>query len=71
MSNKECRLKFCQECGVRMQQQHCREEEDYIILTRHCPQCGENVHIVEMEREEYNKTVVALNKIIDFIAELG
>jgi DNA-directed RNA polymerase subunit M/transcription elongation factor TFIIS len=70
MSNKECKLKFCSECGVRMQQQHIREAEDYIILTRHCPQCGKNVHVVEMEREEYNKSVEVLNKIINFIAEL-
>jgi hypothetical protein len=51
-----------------MIQRNCREEEDYIVLTRHCPQCKKNIHIIEVSKQEYNATVDVLNKIIDLLA---
>ena len=67
--NKDCKIKYCSECKVRMIQGNCREEVDHVILTRRCPKCGKLVHLVEVERERYNKTIEAMNKIIDFLAE--
>ena len=68
--NLECGLKYCSNCKVRLQQRNCREEDDHIVLTRHCPKCGKNVHLVEVSKEDYNGSVQAINKIIDFLAEL-
>jgi hypothetical protein len=67
--NIECALKYCQDCKVRLHQGNCREEEDHIVLTRKCPKCGKNIHIIEVLKEEYDNSVDALNRIIDFIAE--
>jgi hypothetical protein len=69
MKNLNCSLKYCSECKVRMQQRNCREEDDYIVLTRHCPQCKKNVHIIEVSKVEYNANVEVLNKIIDLLAQ--
>jgi hypothetical protein len=67
--NIECSLKYCKDCKVRLHQGNCREESDYVVLTRKCPQCGKSVHIIEVLKEDYNNSVEALNRIIDFIAE--
>ena len=67
--NIECSLKYCQECKMRMHQKNCREELDHIVMTRTCPKCHKSIHIVEVRKEDYNKSVEALNKIIDFIAQ--
>jgi len=69
MRNLNCKLKYCPICKVRMQQGNCREEEDYVVLTRSCPQCKKSVHIIEMCKEEYNANVEVLNKIIDILAQ--
>lgn len=69
MKNLNCKLKYCSECKVRMQQVYCREENDYIMLTRHCPKCKKNVHIIEVSKVEYNTNVEVLNKIIDLLAQ--
>jgi hypothetical protein len=67
--NTGCSLKYCQDCNVRLHQGNCREEDDYIVLTRKCPQCKKKVHIIEISKEEYNANVDVLNKIIDLIAQ--
>ena len=67
--NIECSVKYCKDCKVRLQQRNCREEDNHVVLTRHCPKCHKNIHVVEVSKDSYNKSVEALNKIIDFIAE--
>jgi hypothetical protein len=67
--NIECKLKYCSECGLRLHQENCREELEYIVLTRKCPQCKKKVYIVEVSKIEYNTNVEVLNKIIDLLAQ--
>ena len=67
--NIGCSLKYCQDCNVRLHQANCREELDYIVLTRKCPKCKRKVHIVEVSKIEYNTNVEVLNKIIDLLAQ--
>jgi hypothetical protein len=68
--NIECEIKYCPSCHVRLQQGNCREEQDHVVLTRKCRECGYNVRVVEIDLATYNKTVNAMNKIIDLIAEV-
>jgi phage FluMu protein Com len=52
-----------------MIQGNCREENDYVILTRKCPKCKKLVHIVEVDREEYNNSIEILNKIVELVGK--
>lgn len=69
--NLKCDLKYCQDCGVRLRQGNCREEDHYVVLTRTCPKCGKSVHLVEITKADYNQSVQTLNKIIDLIQSGG
>jgi hypothetical protein len=68
--NKENKLRYCPNCHIRLWQGNCREEENYIVLTRSCPnKCGYLTHVVEVDVEKYNRNVGTLNKILALIGE--
>ncbi len=66
--NEECPLKYCPNCHVRLHRGNCREERDYVVITRSCPKkCGYSVHVVEVELEAYNENVEKLNTIKELL----
>lgn len=48
---------------------YSRENDGYTIRTRKCKNCGNTMHTIEMSKDEYTKSVEALNKIIEFLRE--
>lgn len=69
--NTACIVKYCQECHRRMVQTYAREEDDHVVRTRKCPQCGASIKTVELSMEQYNQTIAKLNKIIDVLSKDG
>jgi transcriptional regulator NrdR family protein len=69
--NPNCVVRYCQECHRRLIQTYVREENDHVVRTRKCPQCGTSIRTVELLLERYNQTVAKLNKIIDVLSEDG
>jgi hypothetical protein len=60
---------MCSNCGGRMISKYCREGDAYTVRTRHCKNCKKVMHTVEISKEEYNKSVDVLNRIVDMLKE--
>lgn len=60
---------LCLKCKGRMISKYSRENDGYTIRTRKCKNCGNTMHTIEMSKDEYTKSVEALNKIIEFLRE--
>jgi transcriptional regulator NrdR family protein len=69
--NPNCVVRYCQECHRRLTQTYAREEDDHVVRTRKCLQCGASIRTVELSLEQYNQTVAKLNKIVDVLSEDG
>jgi transcriptional regulator NrdR family protein len=69
--NPNCVVKYCQVCHRRLIQTYVREENDHVVRTRRCPQCGVSIRTVELSMEQFNQTMAKFNKIFDVLSEDG
>ncbi len=66
--NLNCSIKYCSVCKKRLRQTYSREENNHLVRTRKCPECGQNIRTVEISLEQYNESVKKLNQIIDVLS---